>query len=216
MCKNKNGRETSFQSHSMRGKRHLPLFLRFFRKSAKYLFEGRFVIINHTPQKNKTAKYFSFACMLLGCLLVATVFLDVPYKVIFEFIALIFYVLSFELMFRYSYTTYTYTLEDGNFIVSRRTGQKRQTVCNVSMRTAIDIVKTPKTKEEKASFEARFGRAKIRYNYSQIMMPKETYSYLFRFNGEIAEIVFEPSEEMVTAIRAVLLLRNDMDDMADA
>lgn len=172
--------------------------------------------MNHTPQKNKTAKYFSFACMLLGCLLVATVFLDVPYKVIFEFIALIFYVLSFELMFRFGYTTYTYTLEDGNFIVSRRTGQKRQTVCNVSMRTAIDIVKTPKTKEEKASFEARFGRAKIRYNYSQIMMPKKTYSYLFRFNGEIAEIIFEPSEEMVTAIRAVLLLRNDMDDMEDA
>ncbi len=172
--------------------------------------------MNHTPQKNKTAKYFSFACMLLGCLLVATVFLDVPYKVIFEFIALIFYVLSFELMFRFGYTTYTYTLEDGNFIVSRRTGQKRQTVCNVSMRTAIDIVKTPKTKEEKAAFAARFGRAKIRYNYSQVMMPKETYSYLFRFNGEIAEIVFEPSEEMVTAIRAVLLSRNDMDEMEDA
>ena len=200
----------------MRGKLHLPLFLRFFSESTKYLSKEGLFIMNHTPQKNKAAKYLSFACMILGCLLVATVFMDVPYKVIFEFIALVFYVLSFELMFRFSYTTYTYTLENGNFIVSRRTGQKRQTVCNVSMRTAIDIVKTPKTKEEKAAFAARFGMAKIRYNYSQVIMPKETYSYLFRFNGELAEVVFQPNEEMVAAIRTALLSRNDEDEMEDA
>lgn len=171
--------------------------------------------MNHTPPKNKTAKYLSFVCMILGCLLIATIFLDVPYKVIFEVIALIFYVLSFELMFRYGYTTFTYTLEDGNFIVSKRTGQKRQTVCNVSMRTAVDLVKTPKTKEEKDAFSSRFGRVKIRYNYCQIMMPKESYSYLFRFNGELAEIIFEPNDEMIDAIRAALQAESEEDDAFD-
>ena len=56
----------------------------------------------------------------------------------------------------------------------------------------------------------------ITENHGVFHIRTETYSYLFRFNGEIAEIVFEPSEEMVTAIRAVLLSRNDMDEMEDA
>lgn len=165
-----------------------------------------------TPPKNKTAKYFSFASMILGCLLIATLFLHVPYQVIFEVVALIFYVLSFELMYRYSFTTFTYIIEDGNFIVVKRTGQKMMTACNVSMRTAQALVKTPKTKEEKENFAKKFGRVKIRYNYCQVLFPKESRSYLFRFNGELAEIVFQPDAKMESEILRVIAEKIDEND----
>ena len=166
-----------------------------------------------TPEKNKTAKFYSLISMLVGCVLVGTLFLDVPYKVIYEVIALIFYVLSFELMYRYSFTTFTYIVEDGNFIVSKRMGQRVQTVCNVSMRTAEALVKTPKTKEEKEAFAKAYGRVKIRYNYCQILLPKDCRSYLFRFNGELAEIVFQPNEAMETAILRMIAEKPEDDDL---
>ncbi len=169
-------------------------------------------MMKFTPPKNKTAKCFSFACMIIGCLLIATLFLDVPYQVIFEVIALIFYVLSFELMFRYSFTTYTYIIEDGNFIVRKQTGQKAMYACNISMRTAKALVKTPKTKEEKEAFAKKYGRVKIRYNYCQVLFPQDSRSYLFQFNGELAEIVFQPDTKMEAEILRVIAEKIDEDD----
>ena len=73
--------------------------------------------MRYTPKKNGTAKMISLACVLLGCILIATVFLDVPYKAVYEIIALLFFVLSFELLFRYVFTEFTYIIdEEGNFI----------------------------------------------------------------------------------------------------
>lgn len=147
----------------------------------------------------------SFACVLLGCVLIATVFLEVRYKVIYEIIALLFFVYSFELLFRYVFTEYTYILDDeGNFIVMKRTGRRQMYACNVSMRTALAIVKTPKTREERTAFAEKFGRVRIRYNYCQVIRPKDAYSYLFEFNGQTAEVVFEPNEEMLAILRSAV------------
>lgn len=157
--------------------------------------------MRYTPPKNKTAKWISFASLLVALALIGTLFLRVRYQVFYEVLALLFYLFSFELLYRFVLTTYTYIIEDGNFIVMKQTGKRKMYACNLAMSTAIALVKTPKTGEEKAAFAERFGRVKIRYNYSQVIVPKETYSYLFEFNGETAEIVFQPNEEMTAMIR---------------
>ena len=157
--------------------------------------------MKYTPEKNKTAKLISLAALLVACALIGTLFLKVRYQVVYEVIALLFYLFSFELLYRYVLITYTYIIDEGNFIVMKQTGKRQIYVCNLAMSTAIELVKTPKTKEEKAAFAERFGRVKIRYNYCQVITPKETYSYLFEFNGETVEIVFQPNEEMRAMIR---------------
>ena len=156
--------------------------------------------MRYTPKKNGTAKMISLACVILGCVLIATVFLDIQYRVIYEIIALLFFVYSFELLFRYVFTEFTYILDEGNFIVMKRTGRRLMYACNVSMATALAIVKTPKTKAERAAFAEKFGRVSIRYNYCQVIRPKNTYSYLFEFNSQTAEIVFQPNEDMLAII----------------
>lgn len=158
--------------------------------------------MNYTPQKNKTAKWISFAAAIVACLFIMTTVFSVPYKVVYEVIALLFYIFSFELLFRFVMTEFTYRIEDDNFIVIKRTGKKRICVCNISMKTAAALIRTPKTKEEKTTFAERFGRVKIRYNYCQVINPGSPYSYLFDFNGELAEIVFEPNDEMRQYIEA--------------
>ena len=127
--------------------------------------------------------------------------MKVRYQVVYEVIALLFYLFSFELLYRFVFTTYTYIIDEGNFIVMKQSGKRQMYVCNLAMSTAIALIKTPKTKEEKEAFAERFGRVKIRYNYCQVIAPKETYSYLFEFNGETAEIVFQPNAEMIAMIR---------------
>ena len=158
--------------------------------------------MKYTPEKNKTAKLISLAALLVACALIGTLFLKVRYQVVYEVIALLFYLFSFELLYRFVFTTYTYIIDEGNFIVMKQTGKRQMYVCNIAMSTALaPLVRTPKTKEERAAFAERFGRVKIRYNYCQVIAPKETYSYLFEFNGETAEIVFQPNEEMRAMIR---------------
>lgn len=76
--------------------------------------------------------------------------------------------------------------------------------CNVSMSTALAILETPKTKEQRTAFAESYGRVKIRYNYCQVIRPKKTYSYIFEFNGDIAEIVFQPDEAMLALIREAI------------
>lgn len=168
--------------------------------------------MRYTPKKDKTAKMISFISVLVACALVGTVLLDVRYKVIYEIIALLFYIFSFELLFRYVFTEFTYIVEEGNFIVMKRSGHKLMYACNVSMRTALAIVETPKTKEQRTVFAEKYGRVKIRYNYCQVIRPKNTYSYIFEFNGDIAEIVFQPDETMLALIREVLARREQEEE----
>lgn len=168
--------------------------------------------MRYTPKKNKTAKIISFLSVLVACVLVGTVFLDVRYKIVYEIIALLFYIYSFELLFRYVFTEYTYIVDDGNFIVMKRAGRRLTYACNVSMSTALAILETPKTKEQRMAFAEKYGRVKIRYNYCQVIRPEKTYSYIFEFNGDFAEIVFQPNEEMLSRIREFIGRGEQEDD----
>lgn len=53
--------------------------------------------MRYTPKKNKTAKLISFACVLIACALVGTVFLRVRYQAVYETLrfCFIFLALSF-------------------------------------------------------------------------------------------------------------------------
>ncbi len=161
------------------------------------------IFLKYTPKKNKKGRIVSLICMLLGGMgLVFSVTADMSYSLLVQMLSLFLFVISFEFFYRYEMTTFTYILDEKNFVVIKEVGKKKTCVCNLAMSTALAVLETPKKSAERKSMEAEYGRIGIRYNHAQVMRPKHPYSVLFSFNDKIAEIVFEPSDMMVMMLKS--------------
>lgn len=158
--------------------------------------------MKYTPKKNKKGGVVSLVCMLLGGLgLVFSVTSDMRYSLLVQMVSLFLFVISFEFFYRYEMTVFTYILDEKDFVIIKEIGRKKTCVCNLAMSTALAITKTPKKKKERRALEEMHGKIGIRYNLAQVMRPKRPYSILFSFNGKVAEVVFEPSDMMVDALK---------------
>lgn len=166
--------------------------------------------MEYIPPKGKKGKRLSVVLVIVACVgLIGSVVLDVPYRLFYQLIAVGIYIFSFELLNRYYLTTYRYLVTEEDFIITKRTGKRVQTVCCLSLSTMIGVEKTPKTKEEKTAFLQRYGKPPIRYNYCQALAPKTSYCILFDFNGRCAQIVFEGSERMVKHLNEYLRTKKE-------
>ncbi|MBQ8496756.1 MAG: hypothetical protein IJ489_04780 [Clostridia bacterium] len=169
--------------------------------------------MEHIPQKNKKGKHLSIVFLVIACVgLVGASVLDIRYRLFYQLTALLVYAFSFEILNRYYFTTYIYTvtLDDRDFIITKRTGKRSQMVCNLALSTMLAIERKPKNKQERIALTQRFGKSGIHYNYCQSLAPKSPYVILFEFNGRVAEIVFEPNEAMVCHLREILHKRNEI------
>lgn len=167
--------------------------------------------MKYTPRKNKKGRIVSLVCMLLGGIgLVFSVTSDIRYALLVQTVSLFLFVLSFEFFYRYEMTVFTYIFDERNFVVIKTVGKRKTSVCNLSMSTALCLTETPKKQTRKA-LEKEYGKITIRYNHAQVMRPKHPYSILFSFNDTVAEIVFEPSDEMVFALKKRIAENEAMD-----
>ena len=168
--------------------------------------------MEHIPQKNKNGKRLSVCFLIFASVgLIAATLLDIQYRLFYQMIAVMAYVVSFEILNRYYFSTYSYCVEEKDFIIRKTTGKRTQMVCNLSLSTMIAIEKNPKTKQEKRELEKKYGKITIHYNYCQSFFPKTSYVILFEFNGQIAQIAFEPNEEMVLYLNAILHTTNEFE-----
>ncbi len=169
--------------------------------------------MEHIPQKNKNGKRLSLVFLIAACVgLVGASVLDVQYRVFYQLIALSVAAISFEIVNRYYFSTYIYTVNEKDFIITKRTGKKSQTVCNLSLSTMLAIEKKPQNKKARAEFTKRFGKINIHYNYCQSLFPAQSYVILFEFNGKTAAIAFEPNEAMVCRLNEILHKRNETNE----
>lgn len=161
------------------------------------------MILKYTPKKNKKGSLVSLLFTLIGGAgLVFSVTTAGRFSLYFQLISLFLFVIGFEFLYRYEMTTFVYMIDDNNFVIIKEVGKKKTCVCNLAMCTAIAILQTPKKKKDKKAMEKAHGRVSIRYNHAQTMHPRHPYSLLFDFNDRVAEIVFEPSEQMIAALQA--------------
>ena len=142
-------------------------------------------------------------CLMLfgGAGLIASVTLTMRYAMLFQMAALFLFIFSFEFFYRYEMTTFIYEMDGKDFVIVREVGKNKKIVCNLSMSTALLLLPTPKDREARLMVEKDCGKATIRYNHAQTMRPKKPYSVFFDFNGRVAEIIFEPNEAMILAMR---------------
>ena len=160
------------------------------------------IFLQYTPKKNKKGSVISLLFMILGGMgLAFSVTAELRYSLFVQLISLFLFILSFEFFYRYEMTTYSYVFDEKDFIVIKSVGKKQTYVCNLSMSTALAIVPTPKKNKERVALEKQYGKIGIRYNLTQVMRPNSPYSILFFFNDKTAEIVFEPNDKMVNALK---------------
>ncbi len=102
---------------------------------------------------------------------------------------------SILLNVRYSLTEFEYAVSGGSFTVVKITGNRRQTVCNVALETAIDVY-------EKRDYDHLPSKEKgiIKYSLNQNIRA-QSFVFLCDFNGKRTMIEFEPNLQFVAILK---------------
>ncbi len=140
-----------------------------------------------------------FCLILGGFCLIFSINTDFFFSVWMFVPAVFLILLAFEVIYRYELTVFTYILGENALIIIKKSGKKEKCVCNLPLNTALAITRLPKRKMRK-KLEKEHGKIAARYNFAQTASPKHAYSVLFWVDNRVAEVIFEPSEEMVMAI----------------
>ncbi len=128
--------------------------------------------------------------------------------------ALFLIMLGFEVVYRYELTVFTYILGENDLIILKKAGKKEECVCHLPLHTALVMEKLPKRKMRR-KWKKEYGKIAIRYNFSQTACPKNAYSVLFSYENKIAEIMFEPNENMVMAMQYHIREKENFDFLQD-
>ena len=97
------------------------------------------------------------------------------------------------LSIRFGICSYTYILEDFEFIIIRRFGKKTMTVCRLYY---TDITKVIHFDEAKDKIKGR-----NRYSYRAKMLSKDFYCLFYTLENEDGVVLFEPNEAFVNLLK---------------
>lgn len=93
---------------------------------------------------------------------------------------------------RFGICSYTYILDDFEFIVLQRVGKKTRTVCRLYY---TDIAEVMRFSEAKDKIKGR-----IRYNYRVKILPQRSYCLFYELGNENGVILFEPNDVFVNEL----------------
>ncbi len=148
------------------------------------------------PERNeKQVKFLLLVsvAVTLSLFLLSTLFLN--YTAFLSFCGFVSLMIAILLNVRYSLTEFEYSVSNGNFAITKITGNRRQVVCNVDLETAIDLL-PKKDYDHLPSSE----KGIIKYSLNQ-NMKANSFVYLCDFNGKRAMIEFEPNKEFVAILK---------------
>ncbi len=159
----------------------------------------------YTPPKNSKADNIAILLFAASVIFFILSALSRYYAGLIQAAGVIFLGAALFILCRYTLSVYTYAVEDGNFVVFRSMGTrgKISTVCNVSMKTGIEIVKYPKTAEEKDKYKKEHPDVRTRFNYCRTIFPENPYAFILDFNGRKTELIFEANEEFLQSMKFV-------------
>lgn len=148
------------------------------------------------PERNASqARGLLFISAAVTAILFLISTLQIPYASLVQLTGFISLIIAIWLNVRYSLTEFEYSVGNGDFSVTRITGNRRQVVCNVALETAISLI-------EKRDYDhlPSAEKAIIKYSLNQNMRAS-SYVFLCDFNGKRAMIEFEPNHEFVAIMR---------------
>ena len=96
------------------------------------------------------------------------------------------------LTIRFGLYSYTYVLEDFEFIITQKIGNKTRTVCRLYYTDITEIITYDKAKDKIK------GRKK--YDYRVKILPQKFYCLFYEIGNENEVILLEPDENFVNAL----------------
>ena len=150
------------------------------------------------PISNKKPYFVCFFAFLLFSACYAVITVWGKFVWLFQIAAILFAVILIEVLIRYVMTRHTYVLDGENFIIIRKTGNKKTVACDVSLRMAMGVVE----KKNAKNIEQNFGPIFKAYNYCQNLFPKTCYFYIFELSGKRCAVSFEPDEAFLSEMKA--------------
>ncbi len=148
--------------------------------------------MTYTPKKTPTARRLAFLFILTGFVLMAlSSFL--PYKAVFQLIAIALLVAGLQVLVRYVLSDYRYIIDDrdngtSDLLVFKKQGKKDVKLCHVSIFCIESIDKS-----------AKKNIADKKYNYVQNPLA-ETYSVVFLDGDKRCEVILECGAEFAAAV----------------
>lgn len=130
-----------------------------------------------------------------------------------QFLSLALIVVGIFVNQRYTWSKYVYRikpLENKNsgeitgfsFLVYKVQGNKNTCLADIPCRDCIRLIKC--TKKDKNPAELSSYQNPARYSFTQTLMPETFHTAVFRADGGIAIIRFEPDEEFVNILSALM------------
>lgn len=142
------------------------------------------------PKTNRAGEITAVFLIILSMISYGFTFSAIPFRGVLMFLFFVSLVFGIQFLIRFGMTAYHYELQDDNFIVVKTVGRRSTIVCNLTLKTALGIVSGDKV----SSIPQNFGHISQKYNYCQNMFSKNSYYYLFEFNGKNGMIKFEPDD----------------------
>ncbi len=103
---------------------------------------------------------------------------------------------SFQLLFRYCFTSYIYELEDGILYVKTGIGKKQNTVFTLDMKLAVGITQDKETKR----LTSLYGEIYKKFNCCQNLFPKERCAVIYD-SGKRMAVVLEGNSELADVLK---------------
>lgn len=169
----------------------------------------------HATRKNRTDLTLSVTSYVAaGILYFYSIGVEgVKYVSVMQFVALALLVVGIYVNQRYTWTNFIYAIkpvENKNsgeitgysFYVYRIQGKKSTCLADIPCCDCIDIVKRQRGEKKPESLAVDQNTA--RYSFLQTMMPDVYHTAVFRADGGIAHISFEPDEAFVSMLSSFI------------
>lgn len=139
----------------------------------------------YKPERNlRMPAVVCIACMVCGAALFTLGGLGIGNRIVFQLLALLFFVGAIEITTKYIFTEYVYeiSVENGapDLIVTKIGGKRSMAVCNIGADSVICVQKRGKLRD----FEEKYGKMDVRYNYYSNIKPEGSVAWIHFLHNE--------------------------------
>lgn len=141
-------------------------------------------IVYKPERKLRIPVAICIACIVCGAALFTLGGLGIGNRIVFQLLALLFFVGAIEITTKYIFTEYIYEISTENgvpdLIVTKIGGKRSMAVCNIGADSVICVETRGKLRE----FEEKHGKMDIRYNYYSNIMPEGSVVWIHFLHNE--------------------------------
>ena len=152
----------------------------------------------YVPQKIiKNAAILSFLCSTAAAVSLLLGFTE-KYRFVWQILFAVFATIAIQLTARFISSSYTFILDDVNFIIVRTYLKNSKQVCNVNLKNSLGIFDKKPSKE----IERDIGKITMRRSFCQNLWAGDReYIYIFEFDEKICTIRFNADDNFIAEMK---------------